>query len=283
MNYRSLCSIPECYIPGQHETDCQEACSGCLPGLAMDGALICLDHHRAGLRDLAQIPGLYDDLSAVLVRRSNMLGTYITGSPDSVGINLDQNVMDAKEYMLGRLFELAAYVCEERGIHAPETLDARNLVTFLTRHAEWMSANEVLAARWGRQVANLRNEARKYAYPTRRTSTRIGDCPACGEPLRHDPSDYAGDLVTCRGCQQTATVDGWQQILVGQASLDAGAVAALLSSRYNRSVLPSTVRAWATKGIIGRLSVGDATLYDVAEVRAYCDTIWDPIGTGSCA
>jgi hypothetical protein len=278
MTGRQLCVIQDCFVPGQHETDCDRNCTGCLPGLAMDGALICNHHHRAGVRDLQQIPALYDDLSAVLVRRSNMLGTYITGTPESVGLNLDQNVMDAKEYMLGRLFELAAYICEERGVHAPETLDARTLAAFLTRHADWMSADRVLAGKWGRQVANIRSEARRYAYPSRRTSTRIGDCPTCGEPLRHDPSDYAGDLVTCRGCKQTATVDGWQQALIGQAALDAQAVAALMSSRYNRTVLPSTVRAWATKGIIRRLSEGDATVYDVAEVRAYCDTIWQPIG-----
>ena len=284
MTGRMLCRVPECFVPGRHETDCRGDCGGCLPGLAMDGGLVCLHHHERAMNDLEQLPGLDDDLGAVLVRRSNMLGTYVTGSRDSVGIVLDQDVMDARDYLRNRLTNLAGFVCEERGLTGPTERDVRGLTAWLERHGEWMSANETLAPVWGRQVANLRAEGRRWAYRSRQTSIKLGECPMtgddgapCGRAVRHDPSDYAGQNVTCRGCGTTGTVDWWQHIIWGDgAYLPANEVAALLTTRYNRVVPPSTIRAWATKQIITRHDTPGGTVYDLTEVRAHADTIWEP-------
>lgn len=288
----TLCAIDPCYLKGRHTSDgCDADCTGCLPGLAADGLLICSWHHRRAIQDLRQMPGLDADLGKALVPITSGVKPWsaVVRSP---GINLDQNVIDARDYLRSALANLAGYVVVERGLHLPPAGNVPDMTAFLTRHADWMSANPVLAPIWGRQVANVRQEARRRAYRARPTM-KLGDCPltkddgsVCGGIIRHDPSDYAGQNVTCPTCGTTGTVDWWQATIFGDqgALLSDAAVARLLSSRYARVVSPATIRAWASKGIIGAGKDGQGrTVYDLAVVRAHADTIWDPVPTGKTA
>lgn len=285
----TLCVVTECAIPNQHTPTCTDTnCPGCLPGLAADTLRICNHHYQHAKRRLRELPQLDRDLGEAFVKRTTMITAYTTGTPHSIGINLDEHILEAREYMRGRLTNLTAYVVEERGAAIPE-LTVPALTTFLLRHAEWLSANHRSAPNWTRQIDNIHTEARRYAYRTRQTSIRLGTCPTptedgtpCGAVIRHEPSDYAGTDITCPQCGHTDTVDGWQATLIGgDTRLTADETAILLSTRYNRVFPPETIRAWASKGIIGRHTDTGRTVYDVAEVRAHADTIWPPVGRAS--
>ena len=45
----------------------------------------------------------------------------------------------------------------------------------------------------------------------------------------------------------------------------------------------ATIRAWASKGFIAAHKVNTRTLFDIAEVRAHADTVWQPVQTGRTA
>lgn len=292
----TLCAIPDCYVKGQHvitDGPCTiKDCTGCLPGLAADGLLICSWHHRWGIRDLRALPQLDADLGKALVPVTSGVKPYTRGGRDGVGISLDEHVFEARDWLRSKLSVLAAFVSEERGM-TPPRVNTQAMADFLARNADWMSANPRLGPVWTRQVRAIMLEAKRYAYRTRNTSMKIGDCPlttadgsVCGGVIRHDPSDYAGQAVTCPKCGTTGTVDWWQATIWGDQGslLSDRAVARLLSSRYARVVPPSTVRAWASKGKITGVKDGlGRTVYDVTKVRAHADTIWQPVPNGRTA
>lgn len=287
MSPEVLCVVAGCAAPNQHAPHCDEpdTCGGCQPNRATDGLRICRHHYETAKRNLRDLPALDRDLSEAFVKRSTIITAYTTGSPGNMGITLDQNVLEAREYLTSRLTVLASYICDERGI-TPPSLTVPGLVTFTLRHAEWLSADRLAAPNWTTQIRNIHTEASRNAYRSRQTSIKLGICPGtkpdgsiCGTTVRHDPSDYAGQDVTCRGCGQTDTVDGWQTTMwgAGNTHLTADAIASLLTTRYNRLVPPSTIRAWASKGFITRHADDGRTLYDIGEVRAHADTVWNPV------
>jgi len=53
--------------------------------------------------------------------------------------------------------------------------------------------------------------------------------------------------------------------------------AIILTTRYHRRIPDSTIRAWASKGHITRHRVRGRTLYDLAQLTAHADTIWEKI------
>jgi hypothetical protein len=248
--------------------------------------LICDWHHHRGVGDLEQLPALDVDLGLALVPMTSGVKarTSVSRSP---GLSLDQGAFEARDWLRSGLGNLAGYVVTERGLKHSPGGTVQELSGFLTRHATWMSANRVLAPIWTRQVANLRAEARKQAYRSRRTSMKLGDCPltkddgsVCGTPVRHDPSDYAGQRVVCSGCGTVGTVDWWQSTIFADqdTKLPDVAVARLLSTRYGRLVAPSTIRSWAARGLISaQKSAEGRTVFDLAQVRAHADTVWTPV------
>lgn len=280
MTARQLCVIADCFVPGQHETDCDRNCTGCLPGLALDGALICGHHHRRGLFRLAEMPVFYDALCAGAVRRNSMITEYVSVSGDP-GINLDDNVLDAKMRILDRMAELCAYVSVERGFAPPESMDVRDLGRYLARNASWMSANRVLAGKWTRQLDNIAADVRKVAYPSRPSGVFLGECPVegpdgpCGARLWHEPSGYSGDPVTCRKCGTTQPVEWWRTALEpnleAAAHLTAQALVPFLAWETNHPISEAVIRQWAARGFIHRHGKDGKgrTLYDRAAVLAY--------------
>lgn len=281
----TICAVPDCRIPKRHSTTCDTPdCPGCLPGLAADTLRICTHHHRRAKQQLGDLPGLDRDLTIALATRTTMIRAYTTGTME-MGIQLSEHILEATEYLRGRLTNLAAYVVEERGTTTP-ALTTRALVAFILRHAEWLSADKFAAPSWTRQIDNIHTTAHRAAYPTRRTSIKLGDCPGttaagapCGTPIRYEPSDYAGTgTITCDGCGTTQTIQEWHTTLIGNdARVTAADAAIILATRYHRPIPESTIRAWATKGTITRHRVRGRTLYDLTQLTAHADTIWEKI------
>lgn len=283
----NLCVVPNCLIPRRHLQTCEtEDCNGCLPGLAADGLLICNHHHDRAIRDLRTLPQLDRDLSRAVAAKGGPSGVgRVKGNPGHPGISLDQNVLDAADYLRGRLTELCAFVSIERGHTAPKW-NVPAMVGWLNKHVEWMSANTELAPIWGRQVANVTVEAKRRAYRTRPDGVLIGHCTqttddgaVCAQPLRYKPSDYAGDrTVTCRGCGHAYTVNSLAEVADPAAAAPALDLVALLGHRFNRVIDSSTIRQWVHRYPdvpfkAGKDSKG-RTLYDTAVVLTFvADTL----------
>lgn len=277
---RSLCIIGECYVPGAHESDCNEACSGCLPGLAMDGAYICLHHHRRGLFRLAEMPVFYDALCAGAVRRNSMVTEFVDVSGDT-GLVLDEAVVESKDRILSGLTNLAAYVVTELGLTAPETLDVRALCRLLVIHANWMSSNQVMSRSWGRQLDNIARDVRPVAFRSKPSGVFLGVCPVetetgvCGARLWHDPSGYVGEKVTCRKCGTTQPLDWWRTALQPNAEaaelLTAQDLVPILAWETNHAISEDQIRQWATRGHIQRhgRDLKSRTLYRREAVLAW--------------
>lgn len=249
----ALCVVPSCFIPRRHVQTCEnEDCAGCLPGLAADGLLICHHHHDRAKRDLGRLPGLDRDLTKAVAISGTTSGVgRVKGNPGHPGISLDENVMDAADYLRGRLTNLIAYVSTERGETIPKW-NVPDMVTWLFKRADWMSSNTDLAHIWGRQVANVVIEARRRAYRTRPDGVLIGHCTTttdkgavCGQPLRYKPSDYAGDkTVTCRDCGTGYSLHALAELADPATTAPALEVVALLGHRFARVIDTSTLRQW---------------------------------------
>lgn len=195
---RALCVIPDCYVPHQHAKDCDgspaDPCGGCLPGMAADGLLICRHHLNAGIRDLQRLPQLDRALTLALVMYSSPgLSQRVNVSP-SPGLDLDERVMEARDYVRGRLSDLAGFVSVERGM-TPPPANVAAMSAWLLRQAPWMAANKVLAHQWTRTVASLASEARRRAYPSgnRRWPVTGAKCTKTVDvdPAQHHPHPAA--------------------------------------------------------------------------------------------
>lgn len=262
------CVVPDCAIPGQHYTDCpcgpdctlgtdpdhaEDHCTGCLPGLADDGILVCRHHHRRAVRLLRELPTLDDALVRATVRRTSAVGEYVTVRGLPTGIELNETVLATKDSLREDLALFVSFVIVERGLSGFDgTPDVRTMTRFLDRHATWLSANPITARSWPVKIPTAWADARRHAYPTRPDGTVLGECE-CGTTVRFTPSDYSGtNTATCRGCGNTKTVTEWEQELsTDPTDGDLYTVAQLvrcIAVRHGKAVPASTIRRWASSG-----------------------------------
>ena len=302
----TLCTVPACAKPGTHATDCtpdpEHPCTGCLPGLAADGLLICTHHRRAGERNLRELPGLDDDLVRATVHRTQAVNIgFITDGQAATGIVLNEGVMEAKAAIRETLTKLVAYVAHERGVAPADVTHTRTMTSWLLPHLDWLSANPASAPHWPDAVRQARGHARAKAYPVRPDGTYLGTCTTpleehdedghvtaqgpCGGPVRFTPSDYSGDqTATCPRCGTTKTVGEWETELAGE--LDNGTLYTVdqlvrsIAVRQGKVVPASTIRRWALEERITRHGKDERgrTLYDPAEVLRVAADVRGKVG-----
>lgn len=304
-----LCEA-DCAIRGRHAPGCEDgdACRGCQPRQAVDGLRLCVVHADRLADDLVQAPALYDDLALVLVRRGKD-GERMSGSSSAAPIP-DEDVMEARTDIRSALLRLAKLVAWERGVHPPRTsvggksyVDTRPaaLGAFLAKHAQWLAAHKD-AGTFATTLHRITGgRVRAIAYPSGSDRLYVGDCPllvtdgegneaVCGTRLYQTPDH---PLIRCAGCGEDQTVEQWQRWIVGDARgvVDAYAVSAHLAVRWMRPVEPYLIRKWAERGHIRPLTAPDPddptvtrtvtdyrgrTLYDIASVVSYAESIWGP-------
>ena len=161
------------------------------------------------------------------------------------------------------------------------------LGAYVAHHAVWLAAHRA-ADEHARDLRDVAGDprTRRLAYPAGTDRLYIGDCPLLVTDLDGVESvcatrlyQYADQhLIGCTGCGTDETVEWWQTRICGDASatVDAYAGAADLSMRWRRPVDPALIRKWASLGRVQRLGKDERqrTLYDLAELRKYAESLW---------
>ena len=154
-------------------------------------------------------------------------------------------------------------VMEDRPVTNPATLppgdDALAMVTFLERHAQWLSGHEAATDMLDELTEDAAQCAR-WADPYRREWHTIGACPFvvddgdtahrfCHGRVRVHIADETDD-ASCSDCGREAMVEWWETVLgiEHERILTPAEAAQLLASRLGVEVTERTVRNWARTG-----------------------------------
>lgn len=216
-----------------------------------------------------------------------------SGTPSADVVNATDRLVSARYDVQIVLNGWCRVVMEDRPITNPKALpkgtDVLGMVTFLERHARWMSGHEAAED----MMVELMDRARLvkgYAVPQRREWMSIGSCPlevpdedggmvTCGGQVRAWPEgiarvDERGGIVTedrsptCQKCGTEAVTSWWERVMFpeveGHALVTADELTTLLHASMGRVVKPSTLRQWIRRGWIeasGKDEQG-RTLYD---------------------
>jgi hypothetical protein len=135
--------------------------------------LLCEGHYRGLGDDLASLPGLHNTLGAYLVRTGNGDGTR-TGV--DVGINLDGEVVKAREHIANLLTSWARIVLEE-GTWTIAPADTPYAVAcWLGARLPWIAA-QAWADEFADNIHTTTREARAQVQPNTTYRIELGPCP----------------------------------------------------------------------------------------------------------
>lgn len=187
----TLCTVDPCHIPYRHETDCNDSnCTGCLPGLALDGLYTCNHHHRTAARNLARLPELDAALTRALTTSSS--GFSEGGkSANEPGLELNQPVFEFRDHLRERLAAIIGYIATEKGLAGPQKWDVPNVCAWIARHHDWICSSR-MAATYVKQTAHLARRGHQLAFPSGTRKFKIGAC------TKHTTSDD-GEREPCTG------------------------------------------------------------------------------------
>lgn len=270
------CAVEGCYVEGQHLTTCPDktACPGCIPGLAVDGLLVCRPHHAMGVRGLKSLPAIQSDLLVALggSYRSPQAPQSEGGQSAETPDVLNEKAFEARRDIHEWCEALVSYAVVEQGLVGRPSWDVPGMARFLLRHADWLSNQPATAGKWATTIDRVARDGRRVAARSRVSGIYLGECPKtvakdgeqtlCGGPIRYqrEPGLAASDRATtiaCPWCKFEETAWWWCQrinptsrrILMGNAA----GVASLLSQKYlgqlaaQRQVInEKTVQNWAT-------------------------------------
>lgn len=255
-----LCVVPACQpLIAEHLQGCEDdRCRGCCPKPVKDGLQTCAACERRVLDHLADLPRLDRDL----LTPTRAPGTG--GGP--AGLDPDADVPATLAQIPGPAADgplevrsrirIAATTWTRTlrdGFAIPAPADDRTAT--LVEHIAWYSltflADQELAAQFAGDVDQLWRDATRQAYPAGPGGQALGACPTCATVVR---SSTTYGKVECRGCGAVRTVEQWQQLLVGDLAAETSAIApdlcAWLSGRHDRPVQHTTLRQWASRGVL---------------------------------
>lgn len=227
--------------------------------------------------------------SAMLPKAPKATTAGTIGRTQTTPLPIPVHTLDTRRQALMDLAFYAAMILDRRELAT--SLDADNapqLARFITTHADWLADTEEgpeaveSLGKWARAVDHI-------VAPPARDAIPLGDCPLtvavdgsaepCGGRVRAF-ADRA--FARCNRCGTEDTIIWWESRILGDATAnvhaDAIALAAHLSRVYYRIVPPSTIRSWASKGLLERHGKDDKgrTLYDRGEVVAVAERAWNP-------
>lgn len=293
MTANARCAVTDCYVPRKHVKACtDDACPGCVPGLAMDGLLICQPHRDMGVKALKSLPRLDSDLLSVLgggyrsPQAPKGEGGRTTDRRDALALSAlgddDQHpgVFELRQEIYEALSAACGYVVTER--HRPRhragivpAWDVPSMARYLLKFADWMSADPVQAPHWALKFDGIAYDARRLIQRSRVVGVYLGACPMttskdgvqvdCGGPIRdkREVGEQRSDIIECPWCHHKETPWWWaSKINPGSRKLaraTALGAASYLAQKYLidftiRGTFPdeARIRRWATRPVAGR-------------------------------
>lgn len=156
----------------------------------------------------------------------------------------------------------------------PDGTDVPAMCRFLERWAIQLAAHDAVADMID-ELADCARVVHRTAFPEKRTTLSIGDCPLrlednniCGGKVVALPDEDAGEsYAVCRSCGERAVVSWWEREMFGpEAShlLTATELRTFIHQQFGKLVTEATIRQWIKRGIIessGKAADG-RTLYD---------------------
>lgn len=146
-------------------------------------------------------------------------------------------------------------------LHSVQAGDLHDLVNFLRTHLQWFAGHEV-APTAAQALADAAAKVRGITDPYRRTHVRVGACPVkvtpegttdtieCGTSVRVRLGAGHLQLVRCKGCGTSDTLDGWVVRMVGQQVVTAEELVVLLHRRLGLRMTRVGIRTWKHRGLI---------------------------------
>lgn len=185
---------------------CQRAEEG--PSQAADGLNLCYPC-RGHLGDNAlKAARLYEDLALVLTGGGSK-AERVSGTRDSVGLNLDDTAADERDTIWRCLSATCATVAGGRGVAVPQET-VISMALFVRTHADWL-ARQDCAGDVSAELADAAWRGRRVAYRKRSDAVFIGECPMppedrlcpdCGghglTGRQHPDTPHLDEV--CRGC-----------------------------------------------------------------------------------
>lgn len=137
--------------------------------------LLCAGHYRGLADDLASLPGLHDTLAKYLVRSGGGDGGRSSDS-DAVGIDLDGEVVKARDHIRHLLTSWALIVLEEGTWTQQPDDDVRSVARWLLARLDWM-AGQPWADEFADNVRTVVRESRAQVQPNTTYRVELGPCP----------------------------------------------------------------------------------------------------------
>jgi hypothetical protein len=188
----------------------------------------CADRLRT---DLADIPGLYALMGAVLAPGTAAAGAHVSGTRTApLPVRLEPLSLRAKGGMVTMMASWEVDWRETRGMSPAERgsseRDLAAIVLWLRAHLPWAVESHPAVDEFASELRDILHACRAAAGLLPRVM-RIGDCPAdvdgqaCGAALYADPQ---GERIRCRKCGTTWWRGQWMllgRILRGEEKTEA--------------------------------------------------------------
>lgn len=200
-----LCASPRCRTLGQHHTDCEGDCRGCLPNVAGSGLLLCYNHADHIGTDAVAAAQAWGELALSLAPSGSGDGGGRGGNPHP-SLVLHDGVVEVRATIRHTLVSWTRLIAEERGVHVPwrwqyvlpafgcegpanrvriAVEGATALAEYIQVHARWLAAQDY-AGECSDEFASLAASARRVVQPSGTRIISVGPCPMqdCGGELR---------------------------------------------------------------------------------------------------
>ncbi|WP_326599887.1 hypothetical protein [Streptomyces sp. NBC_01803] len=183
----SLCLGNNCgsrpQVPSPHRT-------------AGSGPRLCATCRHALRADLLELPQIYEDCESALLPRRNPALQRVSGSRQSTGILLDEEVITTRSGIIGFLASWSALVADERSVAKPARRHPAELATFLVRHLSWLVDHPAVAD-FVEEIARITSHAQRSAYTQPGLRIELGQCihPGCTAPMGPTASGREGKRI----------------------------------------------------------------------------------------
>ncbi len=189
---------------------------GSRPRLALDGLYLCQGCVDQLTGNLAQLPGLYDEL-AELLAVGGQAGQRVSGSPGRpLPINL--GVAEHRGQIQAVLSSWCRLVVDERGVSVPDSDEVVVTAPWLAKHVDWLAASQGFADDVVHEFRRLAVRARGLRDPDPSRNIAIGPCvvevenePCAGQlwaTVRVDGDDRPS-LIYCDTCEFEKPPEEW--------------------------------------------------------------------------
>lgn len=211
----------------------------------------CAGHHAGVERLIAELPALHEALGLMLTASEKPAGDGGKTRHGMVagGVNLNRNVVDARDEIHAECVRLVRHVAEETGDAMPTRDTVPALAAWLVDQVDWICSQLDVDDTYRWLVALTRN-AKRLAYPNGRRRLEIGpcgdgDCP--GRLWLTGDTDEARTMA-CDDCRRVVEPRYWRRERRRIDGVDVNPWLTCSEAAVQYGTTTRTVERWVAKG-----------------------------------